>query len=387
MNFWRAILASLLSLACTLAVSTYVTLETLNSTVLNRDDVKGWLDKSGVYNNLLSNIIGNNQTVQNQLSTGSAAVSSSSLTSGLTQTFTPSYVKQATEKAVDGVYDWLNGTASTISFSVDTTTKKTDFISNLSSILQPQLAALPRCTSLAQFNASNPTCLPPGTTAQQAANDLATDAANQTSIFQQPVSDQTVAQASSNSPSNGNMSLTNNQGAQQARSVVSNIRLWLLWLPIIAVASGGLMILLSPRKLKAGKHLAGRLTIGLAITCAAGLLVANIGRTFSLHNYISGANSSVLTGVVEPIIHQAAPDIGNRLALVSGIIGAITFAIWVTLLIIKKHRDRAELLKAPITGSKPAAADASAHTTSVEASTQPQPIKPESLSSGQTKKE
>lgn len=344
MNFWRAILASLLSLVCTLAVSGYVTLQTLNTTVLNRDEVKGWLDKSGVYNNLLNNVISGNQTVQGQLNSDSSVIGSDSLKSSLNQTFTPSYVKQAAEQAINGIYDWLNGTASTISFNVDTTTKKDDFISNLSSTLQPQLAALPQCTSLTEFNASNPTCLPPGTTAQQTADDLATDAANQTSIFQQPVNNQTVAQASTGSQNSGNASLTDSQNAQQARSIVSNLRLWLLWLPIIAVVSGGLMVALSQHKFKAGKHLAGRLTVGLAITCAAGLLVANIGRTFSLRNYVSGANSSIMTGVVEPIIHQAAPDIGSRLALVSGIIGVITLAIWIALLIVKKRRDKEALL-------------------------------------------
>ena len=344
MNFWRAILASLLSLVCTVAVSTYVTLQTLESTVLNRDEVKSWLDKSGVYNNLLSTFTSANQTAQEELNMGGSVVSSDNLKAGLNQTFTPSYVQQATEKAIDGTYDWLDGTASTINFSIDTTTKKSDFITNLSSVLQPQLAALPRCTSLAQFDSTNPTCLPPGTTAKQAADELATDAANKASIFHEPVSNQTVAQTSS-SPNN---SLTDNQGAQQTRALVSNLKMWLLWLPIIAVVSGGLMVLLSQHKLKAGKHLAGKLTWGLGITFVVGLLIANVGRTFAVSNYASGGTSStVLTNIVEPIIHQAAPAIGNRLALVSGILGAVTLAIWITLLVIKKRKEKAELLAAP----------------------------------------
>ena len=343
MNFWRALLASLLSLVCTVAVSAYVTLQTLESTVLNRDEVKSWLDKSGVYKNLLTTFTSTNTTAENQLNTGSSVVSSDNLKAGLNQTFTPGYVQQATEKAIDGTYNWLDGTASTINFSVDTTAKKDDFITNLSNILEPQLAALPRCTSLAQFDSSNPTCLPPGTTAKQAANELATDAANQASIFNQPVSNQTVAQAQNN-PQN---SLTDNQGAQQARTVVSNLKMWLLWLPIIAVVSGGLMVLLSQHKLKAGKHLAGKLTWGLGLTFVVGLLIANVGKTFTVSSYTSGANSTVLTQVVEPVIHQAAPAIGNRLALISGLLGAATLAIWITLLIIKKRKEKAALLAAP----------------------------------------
>ena len=336
MNFWRAILASLLSLMCTIAVSGYVTLQTLDSTVLNRNEVKGWLDKSGVYNNLLSNVISG----QNQTGADNAAVSTDALKSSLSQTFTPTYVQQATEKTIDGAYDWLSGTASTINFNIDATTKRDDFIASLSSALEPKLAALPRCTSPSQFNANNPTCLPPGTTSQQAASALATDAANQADIFQKPVDAQTVAQGS-------NASFTDTQNAQQIRSLVSDLHQWLIWLPVIAITSGGLVVLLSPHRFKAAKYLAGRLTVGLAMTCAIGLLVANIGSSISLRSYAGDANGSLITGVVEPIIHQAAPAIGGRLALVSGSIAIATFATWITLLVIKKRRDKTELLKAP----------------------------------------
>lgn len=349
MNFWRAILASLLSLVCTLAVSTYVTLQTLEATVLNRDEVKSWLDKSGIYNNLLSTILNTNQTAQDQLASSDAVTSATNLKASLNQTFTPSYVKQATEKAIDSTYDWLNGTASTINFSIDTTVKKDDFVAKLSGTLEPQLAAFPRCSSAAQFDPNNPTCLPPGTTAKQAADELAADAANQVSIFRQPVSNQTVAQSSDNSQSSN--SLTDNQGAQQARSVVNNAKMWLVWLPIIAVVSGGLMVVLSQKKLKAAKHLAGRLTWGLGITCVIGLLVASFGKTFTASSYANGANNTVMMQIVEPVIHQAAPAIGNRLALVSGILGAITLAMWITLLVVKKRTEKAELLTSA--GEKP----------------------------------
>lgn len=350
MNFWRAILASLLSLACTVAVSTYVTLQTLNTTVLNRDVVKGWLDKSGAYPHLLNTVLASNDTAQQALTaTSGSAVTSDDIKSALNQTLSADYVKQSSEKVIDSAYDWLNGKSPDISFEINTTQKKDTFVANLSGVLEPQLAQLPQCTSAVQFQTNNPPCLPPGTTPKQAADELATDAANQASIFRKPVTDSTVAQASNNS------SLTNNSQAQNIQSVASNIKNWLLWLPIIAVLSGALMILLSQHKLKAGKHLAGRLTWGLGITCLVGLLVASVGKTFSVSNFVSGTNNAVLSQVVEPVIHQAAPAIGNRLALVSGILGVITFALWITFRILWKKQERATLLTPPdkTTLSKP----------------------------------
>lgn len=345
MNFWRAILASLLSLVCTLAVSTYVTLQTLDATVLNRDEVKGWLDKSGVYQNLLTTVLNSNSTAQQELTTTSgSAVTSDDVKSALDQTMNAGYIKQSTEKALDSTYDWLDGKSSTISFEINTTEKKDAFIANLSSILQPQLAQLPTCTSQAQFQTNNPPCLPPNTTPKQAADELATDAANQASVFRQPVTNNTVAEASNNP---NNSSLTNNKGAQNLQSVVSNIKMWLLWLPIIALVSGGLMVLLSQHRLKAAKHLAGKLTWGLAITCAIGLVIATVGKTFTASNYVSGANNTITSKIVEPVIHQAAPAIGNRLALISGILGAVTLALWVTFRILWKKQERAKLLAPP----------------------------------------
>jgi hypothetical protein len=346
MYFWRAILASLLSLVCTLTISAFVTLQTLQATVLDRQQVKTWLVNGGVYPNLLNTVLANNAQLQ-QLAT--SATAPDTVKTALNQTFTPAYVQQATEKSIDGAYDWLEGKQSTISFSVNTTTQKAAFTENLAALLEPQLAAFPRCTSTAQFNSQNPTCLPPGMTAQQAATALATDAGN-SSLFTQPLTDQNISQTLG-STNQASAPLTAASATGQLPQLVKNLQLWLILLPIIAIASGGLMVWLSQHRLKAAKHLAGRLAFGMALTCVLGLIVATIGKTFQLSNYVSGTNNAVITGVIEPVIHQAAPAIGNRLALVSGILGVITGILWVALLVFKKRTDKAGLLAPPAGGS------------------------------------
>jgi hypothetical protein len=347
MNFMRAILASLLSLVCTLAVSAFVTLQTLETTALDRTEVKGWLDKSGTYNNLLDTVLSTNTAAQQELnSTGSSIVTADDIKTALGQTMDTTYVKQSTEKVVDSTYNWLDGQTSTISFEINTTAKKDEFTKNLSSVLEPQLAKLPPCMSIAQFQSNNPPCLPPGTTAKQAADGLATDAANQASIFRQPVTNETVAQSSKGSAQTNSPLTNSNSSANRFRDLVSSLRVWLIWLPIIAIVSGGLMALLSQHKLKAAKHLAGRLTVGLALACAAGLLIANVGQTYSFKD-LTGANNAFMAQVIEPVLHQAAPAIGFRLALVSGLLGLATLTAWVILLLIKRKREKAGLLTSP----------------------------------------
>lgn len=345
----RAILASLLSLVCTISVSAFVTLQTLETTALDRTEVKGWLDKSGAYNNLLNTVLSTNATAQQELnSTGSSIVTSDDVKAALGQTMDATYVKQSTEKVIDSAYSWLDGKSSTISFEINTTAKKGEFTRSLSSVLEPQLAKLPPCTSIAQFQSNNPPCLPPGTTAKQAADGLATDAANQASIFRQPVTNETVAQSSGGSEQTNSPLTDSSSTANRFRALVSSLRMWLFWLPIIAVVSGGLMVLLSQHKLKAAKHLAGRLTVGLALTCAAGLLIANVGQTYSFKDLI-GANNALMAQVIEPVLHQAAPAIGFRLALVSGLLGLATLATWIILLVVKRKREKSELLAPPKT--------------------------------------
>ncbi len=107
------------------------------------------------------------------------------------------------------------------------------------------------------------------------------------------------------------------------------------------------MILLSAHKLHAAKYLSGRLTFGLVVTMFVGIIIANVGKTFTFSSYFSGANNSMVAHIIEPVLHQAAPTIGNRLALVSGILAAITGAAWIALRIIKQRTEKAHLLTPP----------------------------------------
>ncbi len=177
MNFWRAVLASLLSLVCTLAVSFFVTLATLQSTVLNRQEVKGWLVKSDIYKTALADLA-TASAKQDGDGAASSLISDDTAKTILDKTFSPQYVQQSTEKVIDSAYDWLDGKQPTIAFNINTTIQKDSFIANATSVLDQQLASLPKCKTAAEFNPDNPTCLPPGTSAQQLAQSLATDAAN-----------------------------------------------------------------------------------------------------------------------------------------------------------------------------------------------------------------
>lgn len=354
MNLLRALLASLMSLVCTLTVSAYVTLQTLETTVLDKQEVKTWLHDSNIYDTLFPTLVNTDQTIEQQTDDASSTlVTKDTLQTALNQTFNAGYVQTQTEKVVDSAYNWLKGDSESISFSVNTTEKKQTFIDNLAALIQPKLATLPACASYSEFDSSDPTCLPPGVTAAQAAKLLATDAANSTPFFTQPITDETVEQANKESGTSAAQSPLTSSSSTNANNLpqtIQSIEAWGAWLPLAALLSGGLCIVLSRDRFKASKHLAGRLSVGLALTALAGLLVAYFGKSFSLEGIATGA---VATNVIEPVIHQAAPAIGNRLAIVSGSLALVTFAIWLTLTIIKKRRQKAKLLEPPVTPPTP----------------------------------
>lgn len=321
-------------------------LSTLQTTVLDRNVAKSWMRESGVYNNLLSVIYANDPTVQQQMTAISSAIPQQTVTTSLNQSFSPAYVQTATETILDSTYDWLDGKQPSVTFDINTTTQKSSFTSTLASLLEPQIAALPQCASLAEFNAQNPTCRPPGITPEQLSQSAAIDIANQASVFQQPLTDTGVTQAAIDSQTASPVP-SSNPATQSLPSITANIRLWLILLPVIAIVSGGGMVLLSHRKyrLNAAKHLAGRLTIGLGLTMVIGILLMIYGKTISISGFVTGANKNILSQIVEPILHVALPAVGNRLAWVSGLLAALTLAIWITLRIIKKRRDKLELHK------------------------------------------
>ena len=332
MNIVRALLASLLSLVCTLAVSAFVTIQTVQTTVLDRTVVKTWFFDSGVYNSLFPTLVNANLTTQ-QDSGGNSPANMKIITEALDQTFSPSYVQQQTEGIIDSTYDWLDGNATDIVFSINLTSKADEFTGNYRVLLEEKLADLPSCDNSVSLSAEDPTCVPAKKTPAQAAKDIADDVSNDTAFFEKPITNETLFPESAQS----NPDVTN-----QLPMIVAALRMLAGWLLGIAVVAGGLSILLSRRRLKESQRLAGRLTVGLFVTSAVGLVLAQLGGSFSFENYV---NNALAANIVEPLLRQALPAIGARLALISGIAGVVTLIAWFTLRFFRRRRDQQRIIK------------------------------------------
>ena len=151
MNILRNFLIGLMRFTCITALSGFIYLLTLQTTVMDRMVVKNWLNESGIYDGKLLTALlqtGDTQTTQPE---AAAAItpSTDAIKTSLNATFTPEFTKTHIEQIIDSTYDWAEGKSPTLSFSVPIDEKRETFVQSLSRALEPQIAALPVCQSVA----------------------------------------------------------------------------------------------------------------------------------------------------------------------------------------------------------------------------------------------
>lgn len=142
----------------------------LNKVIGNPESVKEILNKSGIYENLIPNYL--NSANKKGGSEISIALDDPNVKEAAEKAFTPEFVKESSEKIIDGTFTWLNGKADKPTFNIDLTGVKTAFAVNAGAAAEQKAATLPRCSSRntpAEFDAFTATCLPTGITPASAA--------------------------------------------------------------------------------------------------------------------------------------------------------------------------------------------------------------------------
>lgn len=132
----------------------------------NAKSVEKLLAGSGVYSGVINSALD-----QAQKAAGSAnqvALNNPAVKSAAEETFTPQVVRQYTEQAINGVYDWLNGKSAQPDFNIDLTQIKLSFAQKVGQAAEQRAAKLPACTAApTTTDPLNVTCLPPGVTLTQ----------------------------------------------------------------------------------------------------------------------------------------------------------------------------------------------------------------------------
>ena len=310
-----SLLSNIFSSLCILVLGFFVILLTLQTTIMQRENIKDWLVKGKAYENIAA------YTYEQQGSGDPGVVARPTANSAfekpvkdaLAKTFNPAYAKKNTEYALDKTYDWLEGKTASPSFTIRVDAEQQTFIKNLVPELRKQLRKLPPCQTAQPVDFTDLQCRPVGVNDQTTAQALAAASVQQTDLFDQPLTNKTIGD--DGQP----LALTINLPALY--QAIPGLTSTLL---VVTLAMASLAILVSRERISAGRRLLLQAIISMGIAFACGLGLAAIGTFLDMQiEAFFTTVASVTNALLAPLTDQALPAIGGRIMLISGAIVVI----------------------------------------------------------------
>ncbi len=217
------------------------------ATIRNRSAVKGWLDKSNFYSQVVDVVLekakepsGNGETEIN--------INDPQIQTIAKQAFTPEILKKNMETVLDSGYAWADGTKNKIDFSVDLTAAKQQLATGLGDSAKNKVAALPICSPAEvtqDFDSFKATCRPAGLTPEQAGQKVTNDLLNNKDFLAKPVFTAEDLKAKDSPVNAQNVPIENTDQAKAVRKVYSLSGFVPLALGIVALVTGLGVIFLS----------------------------------------------------------------------------------------------------------------------------------------------
>ncbi len=348
MNILRTLTVGLATFVCIVAVSGLVYLLTLNTTIMDRTVVKGWLSESKIYDGKLVEAFvqatGTSDVKSASLqSQGQLAASSDMIEAALSNTFTPQFVQTQTESTIDSAYDWIDGKQATFTFSIPVDQQRNTLIQQLATAIEPQVASLPVCT--AALAKAGTACRPSNLTVTQMASQLASTNVASSDLFTAPLTNESFAkynQATPQSPQSSPLT--------QLPAVRSGITTALIVLPFLIIASIAIIVGLTPagRRVQISSRLAIRIFFGLIITFIGALAVSWFVKNNDLGlSSLVNSQSVAIGAVIGPLLQLIVGSIASQLALFSGIACGVSLASWIGLKVWQKKLRTADTLQQP----------------------------------------
>lgn len=130
---------------------------TFNETFGRRETVKAWFEKSGAYDNFVTELVSLSQA---QAAKQGNVIDAKILSDVANRSFTPEVLQTALEAVLDGSYDWLEGNTESIEFVVDFTEAKNVYADELARVAQDRVDELPVCPASDVAGAFDPFTAP-----------------------------------------------------------------------------------------------------------------------------------------------------------------------------------------------------------------------------------
>lgn len=321
----RRFSVSLLIRLCAFAISTTLFLLTINATILNKDVIKSWLRETNTYAKLAD------LSIQNELAKlpENNFITPDVTKAAFTKTFTPDYVQQQVDKVIDSIYNWLEGKGSEISFSLPLNEKRDEFAAELSKLIEPQVAALPICTSLL-VNPQIAQCRPSLVNSFTASQTIVAQGLSQTNALKEPITENEVL---------------NTTAAQESDPIFQNlpaftqvVRWLLIILPLTVLVSIATLFVITSERLLTFKQLSKRVFIDALIFAIITAVIAFFSPQ-ALSMLIGGA---AISDAILPFAQKAIISITTFGLLLEGIatVASGSLWFWLSMLIYKKQQQR-----------------------------------------------
>lgn len=299
MNILRRVGLGFAVVIFSLAISIIALFVSLYPLVHSPTPLEQALETSGVYTNLA-------QTVVSQATESSPSSTTTSINPDIQQAFTqavtPSFVQASSKQVITGLYNWVQGTSSTLNFSINASQVQNNFTNNIVTEVQQKLATLPACTQ-----ATNPpvsvedalalTCLPQSVSPSEIVNAVRQEVSNSGIV-------------SGNTTINAN-SLKTSQGTPISSQLSIIPKLYSYYLmslyvvPLIIIMSAAAIIFWSTSKRTGVKRVAWILiTTGVTGIISAILAIWLLQESVSLFG--SPSSTTTLQGVLLKLIETLA---------------------------------------------------------------------------------
>lgn len=335
MNILRAILVGLASFIFIVAVSGYVYVLTLQTTVMDRTVVKNWLSESQLYDGrIISALVqatnaGGGQNGAPQPPANALNPSPEAIKTALNAAFTSDFTQTQIEGVVNNAYNWIDGTSPEFTFSIPIDQKRDVLITELSKAIEPQISALPVCQA-SQFTQQS-TCRPSNITVEQLASQLTTQSIDESGAFAKPITHESFS-----APNQSASQHSEQTTLSQLPAIRKGIDILLLALPIAAAISLVIIILatLSGHRLARIARLSRRIFFGMLFIFLPAIIVVWMAKDndFGLSNMFAAQTGEL----VIPLIKTIAVGTLAQLALISGIVGGVGVVAWILLSILQR---------------------------------------------------
>lgn len=306
-----------------------------NQAVGSPESVKEILSKSGIYENLIPNVLNNAQKESG--GEFDIALTDPRVKEAAEKAFTPAFVEQSSEEIIDGTFAWLNGEAKMPTFNIDLSSAKTAFANATSASAEQTAATLPRCgagTSAADFDVFSATCLPAGITPASAAARVQNDILNGQGFLEN-----SSINADSLKSENSNQSVfAQMESVPETYQQVKKLPIYLAILAIILVA--GIIFLSTTRR--AGIRRVGiiLLVVGIIMLILSWIVGGQVVERIKIED-------SVLSGDLKNLLKDIADVVAGNYRLFGGLYAVLGLAAIAGSILINRS-PRAST--APVTG-------------------------------------